>query len=137
MVAKFPERRFIKLVPDHEFIIVTTRSELSVFGVPVKAADFLFVADKFAEVLFGLPHIAVIDETIARARSQDVIIPGQGAYAGSVTRHGTETPLLLSVPDLHKTFVGTDGNMSAALNPGDRCDDIILKIAELVDTTCC
>ena len=129
VVTKLPERCFVEFVPDHEFVVVAARGELSIFGVPVEAANFLFVANKLAEILFGLPHITVIDETIAGARSQDVIIPGQGAHAGSVTRHGAETPLLFCVPDLDKAFISTDGNMSTALDPRHGCNNVILKVA--------
>ncbi len=75
VLAEFPEGGFVELVPDHEFVVVAARGELPVFCVPVQAADFLLVADEFAEVLFGLSYVAVVDEAVARARGQDVVVP--------------------------------------------------------------
>ncbi len=68
VVAEFPAGGFGKFVPDHELIIIASRSELAVFGIPAKAADFLLVADKFAEELIGLSDVAVVDEAVTGAR---------------------------------------------------------------------
>ena len=68
VVAKFPERGFVEFVPYHKLVVIAARGKLPIFGVPVKAANFLLMADKFSEILFGLSHIAVIDEAVAGAR---------------------------------------------------------------------
>lgn len=76
MITKFPERRFAKFVPDHQFVVVAARCELPVLSVPVQTADFLFVADEFAEVLFRLSYVTMIDEPVPRARGENMIVPG-------------------------------------------------------------
>ena len=132
VLAKFPERGFIQLVPDHEFVIVPPRGELPVLGVPVQAADFLLMPDEFAEVLLRLADVAVVDEAVAAAGGEDVVVPGEGADPGGVARHGAEAALFVGVPDLDEAFVGADCDVRAALDPGDGCDDVVLEVAELV-----
>lgn len=67
VVAEFPERGFGEFIPDHELVIVATRSELPVFGVPAQTTDFLLVANKLAEELVGLTDVTVVDEAVTRA----------------------------------------------------------------------
>ena len=76
MVAESPLRFLREFVPDHEFVVVTARGELTVVGVPAETADFLFVADELAKVLIWLPDVTVIDEAVSRAGGQDVVVPG-------------------------------------------------------------
>jgi len=67
VVAEFPERGFGEFVPDHELIVIASRSELPVFSVPAQATNFLLVADKFAEELVGLANVAMVDEAVTGA----------------------------------------------------------------------
>lgn len=63
-----------------------------------------------------------------------MIIPSEGAYAGSVASHGPQASASLGVPDLDQAFVSANGNVRATLDPRNRGDDVILKLAELCDT---
>ena len=76
VVAEFPQGRFGQFIPNHELVVVATGCELPIFGVPAQPADFLLVADKFSQVLVGLTDVAVVDEAVAGAGGQDVVVPG-------------------------------------------------------------
>ena len=129
VVAEFPQGGLGQFIPDHQFVVVAAGSELAVFGVPAQAADLLLMADEFPNELIGLPDVTVVDETVARAGGEDVVVPGQGAYAGGVTCHGSEAAAFLCVPDLNEAFVCTYGDVGTALDPRDRGNDVVLEIA--------
>ena len=76
----------------------------------------------------------MVDDAVSRARGEDVFVPGEGTDAGSVTGHGAETAGLFRIVDLHEAFVGANGEVGAALDPGDRGDEVIVReFTELVN----
>ncbi len=46
--------------------------------------------------------------------------------------HCAETPLFVGIPDLDEAFIGADCDVGTSLDPGDRGDDVVLQVAELV-----
>ena len=54
----------IQLIPDHEFVVVTARGQLLIFGVPFEAADLLLMADELGSPHIGLADVAVVDEAV-------------------------------------------------------------------------
>ena len=119
VAAEAVQRCFGELVPDAEFIVVAAGCELAIFCVPAKAADFLFVTCKAAEVLVGGADVAMVDEAVARAGREDVVVPGEGANPSGVPCHGAETAGFLCVIYLHEAFVRADCDMRASLDPRD------------------
>lgn len=60
-----------------------------------------------------------------------MVVPGEGADAGGVAGHGAETAGFLRIVDLHEAFVGADGDVAAALDPGYGGDEVVvLEFAE-------
>ena len=62
-----------------------------------------------------------------------MVVPGKGADASGVPCHSAEAALFVGVPDLDVALVGADGDVGAALDPGDGGDGVVLEVAELVD----
>ena len=60
-----------------------------------------------------------------------MIVPGQGAHSSRMARHGPETSASFRIPDLDQTFVGANRDMGPSLNPRDRSDNVVLKLAKL------
>ena len=115
---------FGEFVPDAELVVVAAGGELSVFRVPAQAADFLLVAREAAEVLVRGADVTVVDEAVAGAGGEDVVVPGEGADARGVAGHGAEAAGFLGVVDLDEALVRADGEVGAALDPGDGGDEV-------------
>jgi len=101
----------VELVPDHELVVVTSRSELLVFVVPLQTADLLLVTGKLAKPLIRLSDITVVDGAIPRSRSEYVLVPCKGADTSRVAHHGAKAALRLRIPDLHLAAICADSNM--------------------------
>ena len=87
-----------------------------------------------AKILVGRSDVAVIDEAVAAARGEDVVVPCKRTNTGSMTCHGSQTTAAFGIPDLDKAFVGAYSKMRAALDPGHRSYRVVLQFTEFGDT---
>lgn len=72
-------------VPDVEPIVVATAGQILIVGRPLEAADLLSMGAQLAlghEA--GGAHVPLKDHPVARARREDLPVPGQGADARRV-----------------------------------------------------
>ena len=133
MVGELPERRVRELVPHHELIIVPAAGQLTVVAVPTEAAHLLLVTDEAAEPVLRGAHVAVVDESVSRARRQDVGVPGEGANPGGVAFHGPQTTGSFGIPYLNMAVAGANGEMCAFLDPRHARDGVLVEGAEFGD----
>jgi hypothetical protein len=126
VAAEAVERGFGKLVPYAEFIVVTARGQLPVLSIPAQPTNFLLMAREATEVLIRRADVAVVDETVAAARGEDMIVPSESTNAGRMPRHCAKTTGLLRVVDLHEALICADGDVAAALDPGDGGYEVVV-----------
>ena len=108
-----------------QVVVVATRRQKGRFVKgPLETTDFLLVVGQLAGVVLGLSQITQINQAIPTATGQDGTRPGQGPDAGRMARHGTNFLGLHRVPQLDFTQGGADGQVRAALGPGDGTDVI-------------
>lgn len=63
--TEFVGRLVVELVPHHQLVVVSSRSKLLIFMIPLQTTDLLFVANELPKPLVRLSHIAVVDGTIS------------------------------------------------------------------------
>ena len=69
----------------------------------------------------------MVNQSVPAAGSEDVIVPGECANASGVASHCSEAARLFSIVDLHEAFICADGNVGAALDPGNRCHQVVIR----------
>lgn len=62
-------------------------------------------------VLIRGPDISVIDQTIARPRCEDVVVPRQCPNTIRMANHRPKSTTMLRIPNLHETFACTNCEM--------------------------
>ena len=83
------------------------------------------------------PYVPHEDLFVFAATCNEAIGPSAGTNSMQMATHRSNRHLLLDVPNLHLTIVGTDGEMSALLGPRDRGDSVpISQIDKLADRAC-
>ena len=77
---------FIRVkVPNHELVVIATRSELLVVKRPLQPANFLLMACHLLEVLTWSTKISLQDVAVATASANYRLVPGNGADSTNVT----------------------------------------------------
>ena len=71
-------------VPDHQFVVVSTRGQLLVVKAPLQTAHLLLMARKFAEMRPGCPQVSLQDIMVAAACAHNRLVPRNGADASLV-----------------------------------------------------
>lgn len=121
-----PTRAVILVIPDTDEVVITARGKLPAVGTPFEAADLLFMSDQGGDMMLAGANVMVVDLGIARAGTEQVAVPCQGADAGGVRAHGSHAGALLGVPDLDLVSVGTYGNVIAVGHPGHGRDAVAI-----------
>lgn len=130
-----PRRRAVLVVPDRDDVVVPARRELRAVGRPLEAAHLLRVAGEGVDVVVVDARVVVVDLRVARARREDVAVPGEGADAGGVRLHCARARHALGVPDLDLCLVCADGEVPAVGEPRDGRDAVVcgVGLAQLFD----
>ena len=122
-------------VPDVEDVVVAAAGELGAGGRPLEAADLLLVSAEDSGLVLADADIVVDDEAVAAAGAEEVVVPGEGADASTVTTKVADLAALLGVPDLDGVSSSPDGDVAAVSCPVDAGDVVVLVLAlhELLD----
>ena len=111
-------------MPYSTIVSIPNKTSMGVCGFPHYRSRFFFLFNQYlfygnyvpyelAQPLLWLSHVAVIYRAISWARRQNVLVPGQSAYARIVSSHCTQSPLSSCVPYLNKAPVCANGKMRA------------------------
>ena len=142
MLRKAIHGRFAHFIPNEKLVVVPTTRELILLNVPLESAHFLSMTDELRDVLFSCSDVAMVDESIVRARSENRFVPGECSDARFVPSHRTDNALLFGVPDLNASGFRSDCEMRTLFvgqfhrdQPDTRCTDS-LNPAETSDRIC-
>jgi hypothetical protein len=102
--------------------------------VPFQSADFLLVANEFAQPLIRLPHVTMVYDAISRTRREDVFVPRKGADSSGVAHHCSQATLGMSIPNLYLAFICANCDVRAALYPVHTGYGIVLQFTKLCHT---
>jgi len=122
-------------IPYHQLVVVASGGEyLRVVWAPAQAAHLLPVTSQLAcEIRLGA-HISHEDLLVLRPRGNHRIRPGASTDSVLVPSHLANHFLLLHIPDLNLSIVGTNGEMRALLGPGDARDAVLrAQVNQLTD----
>ena len=109
-------------VPDHELVIIATRSELLVVERPLQTANFLFVPRHFGKMRPRSSQVSLQDSAITATSTHDRLVPGDGAHSTIMAMQVANMPVVLGVPNLSNARVRSNSEVGALLSPSDRCD---------------
>ncbi len=112
--SESPSRSRIRPTPNEQLVIVPTTSELVGIAIPPQTTDLLLVMPRqTADVLIGNAGVTMEDCTIPGAGGQDMVVPSETADTTSMTCHGPDPLAILSIPDLHRAAICSDGKCTA------------------------
>lgn len=151
VVGESIEGCLVKLIPHHEFVVVSAGRKLTIFCVPLQTTDLLLMTRKAAQVLIRRADITMKDKSISRAGGENMIIPCQSTDTICMSNHCSKTTAMFGVPYLYKTFARANREVCSlewtwlvlgtinkggrrcgthSLNPVNASDGVVFELAE-------
>ena len=125
MLAKLRKRLLLSTMshrPDHHFVVVAARRQhMLIMRTPSEATDLLSVTKELLDIAVWCPHISDKNRLVLAATCNDVMVgPRESTDPVRMSRHLSDHPLLLDVPDLNFAIVGANREVGASvLAPAD------------------
>lgn len=72
-------------IPNHQIIVISSRSQLRSIAAPFQSTNFLRVSSQFGNNISRTPHIVVYYSRVSAPWRENVVIPGKGRHSALVS----------------------------------------------------
>jgi len=121
VVGELEHRRARPRVPNHQFIVVSARTQLLLVRRPFQTTDLLLVPRELSDEGRPASHVSMQDGLVPGASGKQGGAPGDRADSVGVPVHDSNSLHLVDVPQVHLSVVGPQTKGRPLRRPPHSC----------------